>query len=143
MSLTYNREAIYAALFAKLAAVPGLVTTSRRLKHWNDVPQSMQPALYQAQRNETAVQMSRQRVKWTFKLDVYLYVRTDGAQAPGPIINPLMDAIELALAPNAVEEVQTLGGLVAHCWIDGAIETDEGTLGDQAVAIIPITILVS
>ena len=141
--MSTNREPIYSALFARLIAVPGLVTTSRRLKHWVDVGAQLQPALFQAQRNETAMQVSGLPVKWTFKLDVYLYVRTDGGQSPGPIINPFLDAIEAALAPNAVETVQTLGGLVKHCWIDGAIETDEGTLGDQAVAIIPITILVS
>jgi hypothetical protein len=141
--VTTQREPIYAALFAKLSGIAGLVTKDRRLKHWNDVAPQLQPALFQAQRNETAVQQTGLPVKWTFKVDVYLYVRTDGGQSPGPLINPLIDAIETALAPNAVESVQTLGGLVKHCWIDGAIETDEGTLGDQAVAIIPITILVS
>jgi hypothetical protein len=32
---------------------------------------------------------------------------------------------------------------VKHCWISGAIETDEGVLGGQAVAIVPIEILVT
>ena len=39
-----------------------------------------------------------------------------------------------------INNKQTLGGLVAHAWIDGVIETDEGVLGDQAVAIIPVVI---
>lgn len=138
-----NREAIYAALFAKLATAASFVTTSRRLKHWNDVPIEQQPALFQAQRNEVAVTTHGQPTKWTLNLDVYVYVRTDGEQTPAPLLNPLLDAIEAALAPNAVETVLSLGGLVHHCRIEGAIETDEGTLGDQAVAIIPVTILVS
>jgi hypothetical protein len=36
-----------------------------------------------------------------------------------------------------------LGGLVQHCWIAGRITTDEGVLGGQSVAIVPVEILVS
>ena len=32
-----NREAIYSALWAKLEALDGFVTKSRKLLHWNDV----------------------------------------------------------------------------------------------------------
>jgi len=137
-----QREPIYAALFALLAASGGYVTTSRRLLHWNDVSKEQQPALFQAQRNELAKTDTGKPTVWTLNVDVYVYVRTDGGAPPGPILNPLLDAIEAALAP-AGSNVQTLGGLVHYARIDGAIETDEGTLGDQAVAIIPISILCS
>jgi hypothetical protein len=56
---------------------------------------------------------------------------------PAIALNQLVDAIELALSPGPAFEEQTLGGLVSHCRIVGEIETDEGVLGDQAVAIIP------
>ena len=39
--------------------------------------------------------------------------------------------------------MQTLGGLAAHAWTAGKIETDEGVLGGQAVAIVPVEILVA
>jgi len=135
-----NREAIYSALFTKLQGSANYVTTSRRLLHWNDVQASQQPALFMAQRTEVATTDRGIPTRWTMTVDVYVYARTDGGLAPGPIINPLLDAIENALAPNAVENAQTLGGLVSWCRIEGAIETDEGTLGDQLVAIIPITL---
>jgi hypothetical protein len=138
-----NREAIYAALFAKLAASAGYALTSRRLKHWNDVSKEQQPALFMAQGNQTANTVRGQPTRWTLSVDAYIYARTDGAATPGLILNPLLDAVEAALAPNAIENAQTLGGLVEWCRIEGAIETDEGTLGDQAVAIVPISILVS
>lgn len=139
-----NREPIYAALFARLAASAGYVTTSRRLKHWNDVSYTEQPALFMAQRGEVATTTGRGlTTEWTLNVDVYVYVRTDGGQPPGPLLNQLLDAIEAALAPSQIENVQTLGGLVHWCRIEGAIETDEGTLGDQAVAIIPISMFVS
>lgn len=137
-----NREAIYAALFARLSAIPGLVTTSRKLRHWTDVPPPEQPALFQAQGNQTAQPQTGLPPKWLLSADVYIYVRTTGADAPGPVINPILDAVTDALAPdNPVRNTCTLGGLVEWARIEGAIETDEGTLGDQAVAIIPINIL--
>lgn len=138
-----NREAIFTALFTKLSASGVYVTKSRRLKHWNDVPKDAQPALFMAQGNQTAQTVRGQPTRWTLNVDVYVYARTDGGADPGPIINQLLDAIEAALAPNAIENTQTLGGLCEWCRIEGAIETDEGTLGDQAVAIVPISILVS
>lgn len=140
--MAINREPIYAALFSLLGGSAGYVTKSRRLLHWTDVPPEQQPALFLAQRNELAATERGKPTRWTLNVDVYVYARTDGSNPPGPIINPLLDAIDAALAPN-VDGVQTLGGLVHWCRIDGAIETDEGTLGDQAVAIIPISILVS
>lgn len=36
----------------------------------------------------------------------------------------------------------TLGSLTYQAWINGKIETDEGTLGGQSVAIVPIRITV-
>lgn len=138
-----QREPIYAALFARLANAAPFATKSRRLRHWNDVSKDQQPAMFMAQRNELAQTQRGLDTEWLLNIDVYVYARTDGKLDPGPIINPLIDAIESALAPNQAENAQTLGGLVHWCRIEGAIETDEGTLGDQSVAIIPITIFVS
>lgn len=137
-----NREPIYAALFDRLAAIPGIKTASRRLRHWSDVGASEQPALFLAQKQETAQSVPGEAPRWTLAVNVYLYANTPAPQAPGAAMNPLLDAIESALLPdNPVKNTCTLGGLAHHCRIEGAIETDEGTLGDQAVAIVPILIL--
>lgn len=137
-----NREPLYAALFARLAAIPGLKTASRRLRHWSDVGASEQPALFLAQKSETAQTVTGQPTRWALTADVYLYVNTPAPQSPGQAMNPLLDAIEAALAPDSpARNANTLGGLAQYCRIEGAIETDEGTLGDQAVAIVPIQIL--
>jgi hypothetical protein len=138
--MSIQREPIYSALFALLGASAPYVVKSRRLLHWNDVSSTQQPALFVAQKGEVATTQRGLPTVWELNVDVYIYCRTDGALAPGPIINPLIDAIEAALAPNPIENAQTLGGLVHWARIEGAIETDEGTLGDQSVAIIPITI---
>ena len=41
-----NREKIYDALFEKLKQVEGIVTLSRRLRHWDEVEAYEQPALF-------------------------------------------------------------------------------------------------
>jgi len=47
------------------------------------------------------------------------------------------------LAPLPATGIQNLGlpTMVQHAYIQGKVETDEGVLGDQAVAVIPIEIL--
>jgi hypothetical protein len=142
-----TREPIYEALFALLANLGGFVTASRRLRHWSDVGAIEQPALFLAQKSETAERPRGLPTKWTCDVDVYLYCRApDETTAPTTVLNPLLDAIEAALLPLAGDDVatnaQTLGGLAYHAWINGEIETDEGTLGGQSVAIVPIRVTV-
>lgn len=138
-----TREPIYNALFAKLAAAAGFATASRRLRHWSDVGAAEQPALFQVQKSETVRRDAGLPPKWTLGIDLFVYAHApDDATAATTVMNPLLDAIEAALAPDPLSNLQTLGGLVAHCWIAGKVETDEGVLGGQAVAIVPIEILV-
>jgi hypothetical protein len=139
-----NREPIYAALFALVQGAASFVTISRRLRHWSDVAAAEQPALFQIQKSETAEERRPLPVKWRARVDLYLYAHSpDELTAPATVINPLLDALETALAPDPVSHVQTLGGLVQHCWIAGGIQTDEGVLGGQSVAIVPIEILIA
>lgn len=135
-----NREQIYSALFDKVSGAANFKTKSRKLRHWSDVPQGEQPALFMVQTGEAAETIRGQPTRWTLRVDLYLYVRTTGASIPAQQINPLLDAVVATLAPSGPDNVQTLGGLVHRCWIEGQIETDEGSLGDQAVVIIPIII---
>ena len=137
-----TREPIYAALFALLSGAAPFVTSSRRLRHWSDVGPAEQPALFVVQKSETAERRAGLPAKWRASVDVYVYAHApDDQTAPATVLNPLLDAIETALAPQGA--VQTLGGLAAHAWIAGKIETDEGVLGSQSVAIVPIEILVA
>jgi hypothetical protein len=138
------REPIYAALFALVAHAASFVTISRRLRHWSDVGAAEQPALFMIQKSENAEERRPLPVKYRASVDLYIYAQApDELTPPATVLNPLLDAVEAALAPDPVGHVQTLGGLVAHCWIAGRIQTDEGVLGGQAVAIVPVEILVS
>jgi hypothetical protein len=140
-----NREPIYAALFALAAGAGGFVTAERRLRHWSDVAPAEQPALFVSQKSESAaVQTLGAPTVWTLSVDLYVYVHSsDPYRAPATVLNPLIDAVEAALLPDPVTGVQTLGlpGMVQHAYLAGKIATDEGVLGDQAVAIVPVEIL--
>lgn len=138
-----NREAIYAALFALVSGADGLVTTSRKLKHWSDVPASQRPALFQTQGRETVLATAANGLpsRWLLEATLYIYVSTPSSISPGEVLNPILDAIAEALAPTPAGTPQTLSGLVEYARIEGAIETSEGTLADDEVALIPVRIL--
>ncbi|HVH81898.1 MAG TPA: hypothetical protein VM782_21040 [Stellaceae bacterium] len=140
-----NREPIYAALFGLIESAADFVTVDRRLRHWGDVSPAEQPALFMAQKSELAtVKTLGAPTVWTLAVDLYLYAHSsDPYLTPATILNPLLDAVEVVLAPSATTGLQDLGlpAMVQHAYISGKIETDEGVLGDQAVAIIPIEVL--
>ena len=139
------REPIYAALFELVAGAAGFVTAERRLRHWSDVAPAEQPALFMTQKSETAVTKTLGApLVWTLNVELYLYAHSsDPHLSPATVLNPLLDAVEAALAPAAATGLQDLGlaAMVQHAAIAGKIETEEGILGDQAIAIIPIEIL--
>jgi hypothetical protein len=136
-----NREAIYSALFNLVLTAPGLITTSRKLLHWDDVQLSAMPALFQAQGAQTALAHTGMPTRWEMTATLWIYVSTMDAGNPGSIINPIVDAIAAALDLDAFAKPQTLGGLVAYARIEGTAETSEGTLGDREVIKIPVRML--
>jgi hypothetical protein len=134
-----KRERIYSALFAKLSAISGLVTISRRLKHYDDVAPTEQPAMFVTQGNQFVRQIKGLPSQYTLDAKIWLYTYDpDPTKPPAQMINDIMDQVDEILKPTAPDDKQTLGGLVDHCWIEGEIITDEGTLGDQSVAIFTI-----
>lgn len=139
-----NREAIYKALFAKLESIEQLTTASRILQHWDDVSPNQQPALFMCNDTQNAEQVTGFPSKYKLGAKVWIYCHRDtNGIVPSAQVNDILDAIDEALRPlPSPVNSQTLGGLVHHCWVDGPIETDEGTLGLQSVAIVPISMLV-
>ncbi len=140
-----TRETIYAALFAQVSAAADFVTATRRLRHWSDVTPAEQPALFLRQKSEMAtVPTLGAPTVWKLAVELYLYAHaSDPYAAPATILNPLIDAVEAALAPLPATGLQDLGlpAMVQHAYIAGRIITDEGVLRDQAVAIVPVEIL--
>src|SRR5262249_42476251 len=104
------------------------------------------PALFMTQKNETAARQRGLPPKWTLSVDLYVYAQaSNDSTAPALSLNPLLDAIDAAIAPLGRDlgaNVQSLGRAVYQAWINGKIEIDGGILGRQAVAIIPVEIVV-
>ena len=112
---------------------------------WTDLAPAEQPALFMSEKGgHAATKTLGVPIVWTLYADFYVYVHSsDPYLAPARLLNPLLDAIEAALAPSPAARVQSLGlpAMVQHAYIAGKVETDEGVLGDQAIAIVPIEIL--
>lgn len=151
--LNSSRETIYSGAFAYFSGLtsggsPLFNTATRKLKTWEQVPPEDQPALLFRQRNELAEARKNLPTKWIFNADLYLYVHT-GAQSdpdvtPSQLLNPLIDAIEASLTiDDFIDQRCTIGGLVTYIAIDGALDYHLGAFGDEAVAIVPIRIVVN
>lgn len=137
-----SREAVFAALFAKLQGLPGAVTVSRRLRNVQDVQPEEFPAAFQLQGQQDARYTGNTPATYTWKADWLLYVHdADPDSAPSTQLNTLIDAACALLDPPPGQNKQTLGGLVEYAAIDGAVQVFEGVLGDRAVAVLPITIV--
>jgi hypothetical protein len=141
-----EREGVYAALWDLVSKAATFATSSRRLRHWADVSPAEQPALFMAQkRNIGATHQGAVNapIVWTLEAEFYIYVHTDDPYAaPAMLLNPLIDAVELALAPDPWTGTQNLGlpEIVQWVRIHGNIDTAEGVLGDQELAVIPVEI---
>jgi hypothetical protein len=139
------RELIYSTLWTLAATAGGFASANRRLRHWTDLGPAEQPALFMSEKGGVAqIKALGAPTVWTLYADFYVYVHSDDPYAaPAMLLNPLLDALEAALAPSPTTGVQNLGlpQMVQHAYIAGKIETDEGVLGDQAIAIVPVEIL--
>ena len=139
------REWIYSALWELGSSAARFASANRRLRHWADVAPAEQPALFMSEKGgQAAVKKLGAPIVWTLYADFYLYAHpSDPYLAPATILNPLLDALEAALAPSPTTGIQNLGlpAMVQHAYISGKVQTDEGVLGDQAIAIVPVEIL--
>jgi hypothetical protein len=138
-----------------------LVTIGRRHIMPPSLSSAQQPALFVCSVGEESDPRPR-GTTGKLKLDamLFLYVFDSGVnEVPGQeeqlaetVIHQLLGEIDDALAPMRTfpdgsqqpdpSGVQTLGGLVSHCWIEGRKEIDPGILGQQAAVLIPVGILV-
>jgi hypothetical protein len=134
-----DTEPLYAALWARASAAPGFVTSSRRLKHWDDVPAKQQPALFMSQTEQTPTLRNGRPVSWRLHADLYIYVASSGGLPIGPAMNAALLALLARFVPDSPSvHTCSLGGLVHDACVSGEIKVYEGVLDDQAVAIVPI-----
>lgn len=153
MPLTVTRNAVFTALLnlLKTAAMPASIGPiqiySQRFVPWENCAQ--QPAMMLLEGPQTASQKGPFGLtQWSMQAVVLVYFRVDPALdgvVPAQQVNDLLDAIEAALRMPSEAQRQTLGGLVANAYIDGAVGFDDGTTDQsyQAVVFIPIRIAVA
>lgn len=142
--MTPSRETIGAALFSQVATAAGFATSGRRVVMWTKISEF--PALFlNAVGNHYPAPENRHLPpKRTLAYEIWIYSSAgkDPNAVPESALNDLVDAVEAALAPSVVTNVQTLGGIVSHCWIEGQVELFSGVLDGIAKAIVPVKILV-
>jgi hypothetical protein len=119
----------------------GFVAISRRLKLWSDVAKSQRPALFVTEhREQQSYQNEALPSKTTLSVDLFVYIdSSDMNTTPAIALNTIMDALECALKP-AKGARQTLGGLVSHCRIDGAVLKDPGDIDGDGLLWAPLKI---
>lgn len=152
--MTMSRDPIFQALFALGQAIawtdpvtgqPGQwQMTRRRLSTPDQIGADEQPALLQAETEETIAQLTKMPSKRILTAAWVIYLKPyEAPSSTGPLLNTVLDAVDAAFAPDDLSgEACTLGGLVIHAWIDGAVFKDAGDLDQQAMLIVPIKLLV-
>lgn len=142
------REDIFNALFALTASLTwgspsqSLAYSARRVKLWDDLP--AQPALCQAEHDEDIAEVTGLPSKTILSASWLIYhnLGKDPAATPASESNLILDAVQALFPSGDPDQVQTLGGLVHHCFISGKVFKDSGDLDGQALIIVPIKILV-
>jgi hypothetical protein len=142
------REQIYLALYTLLQGITDWNFVDRQFHVITEISEGQFPAMMMCQSKEKAEVTGRGiPIRWRLLVEVVIYVDTtnDLESIPASLINPLIDAVELAIQPDVGNQSnlpQTLGGLVSQCRINGEIETDEGKLGARGWVVIPVEITV-
>ena len=151
-----TREQVFSALQTLLSDVPGINFVSRRMMLPNDFTSStgtvdtQLPCLLIWEQNEETRHTGPNQglgipPKRTWEAWLVVYFKNTSATVPGAtIINPILDAIETALAPNVVTNTQTLGGLVSHTWIEGPTTVALGDVDTEGFggAVVPVRMLI-
>jgi hypothetical protein len=146
-----SRETVMTALFALVEGlVPPFTTTGRRMTMPGQGPSALdpilQPALMMWEQHEHDERSERGTpVRQWYVWFVIAFRNDDRDTAGATILNPLLDTLRGALAPdNPVHNTLTLGGLVTAVYVDGPTikHTGDTDAQGQGGAVIPVTILV-
>lgn len=142
--MSASRESVHAGLFAILQGAYAWRVCSRRLQNVQDMQPEQLPAAFQLQGQQKLTYQGDVPTtgEWQAQWLLYAY-SADTTVPPSTQLNAMVDAVLAALKPNPGPlQRNTLGGLVEYAAAEGEIEIFEGVLGDRAIAVIPIRILV-
>ena len=142
-----TREQIYSALFTLGSSAYAFKSSGRFLKGIPSVGKLAQPSFTQweyAERDESKIGMPRKLILECYWL---VYLRTDSNVIEAPWstkIDPILDALDMALRPDDGSRRLTLGGLVYSV---RKVNKTPKELGDtnedrQGMAWLPLEVLV-
>lgn len=149
-----TREDVFGPLFTQLQTVPGITTFSRRMMEYSEIAPDLLPALILWEQPEDTVYDGQGLPKNTWQAIIAVFFQNPekpnsgdpNTATPGAtIINPLIDAVRAALAPDSfMTGSYTIGGLVEWCRVEGKtiVETGDTDSDGRGGALIPIEILV-
>ena len=145
--MSLQREPIFQALFALAQTATwgepaqGFAYAGRRARLFDDLPAT--PALCQVEPEEEVEEVAGQppRRRLTAAWTVH-HATADPDAVPAITNNLILDALDAALAPDGPDGCCTLGGLVAHAWIEGKVVKDPGDLDGHALMTVPVVMLV-
>lgn len=137
------RETVLNALFALLVNASQFKTKGRKFIHWSQVDPDARPAMFLVEKTEDeTVQDFAAPTIGVIEVTVIIYVNTQDAEIPAAILNPIIDALDNAIRPTAMQTRQTLGGLVENVWKEGKTIKIPGDIDGDGMAFIPLKILV-
>lgn len=156
-----TRSQVFSALFKLILTIPPPVgktwnTQSQHLVDWEQCPGDAQPAIFLHRGPQTFNQKTFGVTKLQFRATVWIYFNVGGLKTsstyPDQLTDQFLDSIEQTFQTDPINGRLTLGTytdpttgrtepLVYHCWVDGTVFFDSGLTDDQAIIIIPISIL--
>jgi hypothetical protein len=141
-----TREAILAALLAKVQGGGYFVTTGRRARDPSSIGPAQSPACFLVVANET-FERKAPNLAAIRTLNVSAFIYNDIGAAPNvypeTALNNAMEALEAVLVPDdARTGFCTLGGLVYACYLKGQARRAPAELTGKALAIVPIEVII-
>lgn len=123
------------------------LTTSRRLKTFNRIDPSTQPAVFMVQHRETYERYGVGLVRRYLDMGIWCYASTADESVIGDDLLDVMESsLEAALGPDdPTRNELTLGNLVSWCRIrrnDNTFIRDPGDIDGQALLVLPVQILI-
>jgi hypothetical protein len=148
-----TREPIFAALFAlgqtitwtdpETQVSQGFGYSNRRIQTSDQIPAELTPALLQGVGPEEFKVSPGLPPKRTLSANWLIYYKPRlSPLTTDPLTNAILDGVEAVFVPDSLSGTVTLGGLVAHAWIEGEVFKAAGDLNDQAMIVVPIKLLI-
>ena len=117
-------------------------TISDRLRLWGDVPTDQQPAAFLVTHRETDDYRGLGLLRRRLDLGIWCYCRSD-SDPGGPMLDTMMEAFEGAFIGHIDDpsrNLNTLGGLVYFCHLEGRVFKDPGDIDSQTLLIVPLVV---